>query len=63
MQVSAVGGNGVCGEPSLDGQILQEMLQMFKMFGELQGRGARGDKKAPTVTRRGNQFKPDFSSG
>lgn len=64
VQISGVGGNGVCGEPSLDGQMLQEMLQMFEMFGELQGRGARGDKKkAPTVNRRGNQFKPDFSSG
>ena len=52
-QVGPVGGHGVGGQPALDGQILQEKMQVVGVVGEVQGRagsGAKvGQKYAPTA--------------
>jgi hypothetical protein len=48
VQIRAIGGDSVFGEPSLDGQVLQEKLQMFDVFCGLQGRRRKeGKNKRP----------------
>jgi hypothetical protein len=48
VQIRAIGGDSVFGEPSLDGQVLQEKLQILDVFCGLQGRRRKeGGNKRP----------------
>lgn len=48
VQIRAIGGDSIFGEPSLDGQVLQEKLQMFDVFSGLQKRRRKeGENKRP----------------
>jgi hypothetical protein len=47
VQISAIGSDSVFGEPSLNGQVLQEKLQMLDVVGALQGRRRKERENKP----------------
>jgi len=65
-QIGAIGGDGILGQPPLNGQVAQEIRQVCGKGGVVQGRvddGKGGIKKCPRADRWGVLLKSDFSIG
>ncbi|WP_310599065.1 hypothetical protein [Desulfobulbus sp.] len=64
-QIGTVGGDGILGQPPLDGQVAEKIRQVRGKGGGVQGRVAdkRGKTNAPTADRWGMLFTSDFSIG
>ena len=65
-QIGAIGGDGIFGQPPLNGQVAEKIRQVCGKGGAVQGRvddGKGGIKKCPRADRWGMLLKSDFSIG